>query len=107
MIEGISKERLIEIKQSLPHGQARLNLERLIAAECTELDPWIPIDENTPKDKPVLLLLDRGFAVEGYWDACCWKSYIYNEDECSWRVTPTHYKLLPEDPKPHKPEVSE
>lgn len=97
MTIGISKERLIEIKQSLPYGQARLNIDRLIKAECTELDPWLPI-ANAPKDKPIWLF--NGFKVLAQWSGTlgCWHvMLVYHEGNVAGfdRNAPyTHYKLL-------------
>ena len=95
MTEGISKERLIEIKQSLPYGQARLNLDRLIKAECKELDPWLPIDENTPKDRKLLFLFENCYISSGYWDATydSWETVMdVHIESLSGKIT--HYKLL-------------
>ena len=96
MIEGVSKERLIEIKQSLPYGQARLNLDRLIKAECKELDPWLLVDENMPKDKHILIFdsFAKSQVVAKFDD----KIGMYL-DRNRVAVYATHYKLLPEDPK--------
>ena len=59
--------------------------------ECKELDPWLPIDENTPVDGRDLLLHDGIDTVIGFWEIDAW----YTE---SGHVHPTHYKLLPDVP---------
>ena len=54
MTEGISKERLLEIAKApinKNNEELQFILRWLITTECAELDPWLPIDENTPKDK--------------------------------------------------------
>lgn len=91
-MEGISKERLHEIFEN---ESALFSVKDLIH-ECKELDPWLPIDENTPKDKELAFItkeygkvIGKWFSVNdgGWWVAACMP------------VTPTHYKELPEDPK--------
>lgn len=94
MTEGISKEELLRLKEAMPDGQSKLFIHLLIK-KCTELDPWLPIDENTPKDVKLRLFYpkdewnDPG-TIEGKY-----QSYIPGFD---YRK-PTHYKLLPDDPK--------
>jgi len=92
MTIGISKEYLESIINEEKYGGL---LSKLIS-KCTELDPWIPIDGNTPRDKPLLLFVKYPkYIIEG----------SYNKDYEEWHditfapIKPTHYKLLPEDPK--------
>lgn len=96
MIEGISKEELVRIKETMPDGQSKLFIHLLIK-KCTELDPWLPIDENTPKDRPIWL-----------WNGVKHLAARWNERNNDWWIAIsfgdskepfTHYKLLPEDPK--------
>ena len=54
MTIGISKERLEEILQSNQCTFEREILDEIIK-ECTELNPWLPINENTPRDRELLL----------------------------------------------------
>ncbi len=97
MTEGIRKERLIY------YTSLRLDAEDLLDRlidECTDLDPWIPI-ENAPKDKELLMFtIDRG-QLKG-----SWANYPFIAPHAShWQddrgiiICPTHYKLLPKDPK--------
>lgn len=95
MTEGISKEDLLK------YSRLRLDAEELldrIIDDCTELDPWIAIDENTPKDCELLLTgnsVKRRFI--GYRDSFN-LSYYDQDGLCIKR--PTHYKLLlPDDPE--------
>lgn len=91
MTIGISKKRLSEWKrisvQKGLDGIKSMELLNLIIKECKELDPWLPIDENTPLDGRDLLLHDGIDTVIGFWEIDSW----YTE---SGHVHPTHYKLL-------------
>lgn len=92
MTEGISKERLIEYRS------LRLDAEELldrIIDECTELDPWLPIDENTPKDRKLVFLFENGYISSGYWDSAydSWETVMdVHIESLSGKIT--HYKLL-------------
>lgn len=96
MTEGVSKERLIEIKQSLPYGQARLNLDRLIKAECKELDPCLLVDENTPRDRRLNLYWEKYGWFTGQWRC--------NQFMCDAglsvpvNISPRYYRELPKNP---------
>lgn len=95
MIEGISKEKLIEIKQSLPHGQARLNLDRMIKAECTELDPWLPIETSIVDNNEYLFITKtKKQRVDRFHPS----QYAKVNTDLRWQERPgdryTHYKLL-------------
>lgn len=93
----ISKDRLWEIQRrvnvpdptSFQCGQIAL-IEQLIE-ECGE--DWMPI-ADAPKDR-YLLLYSENYTAKGKWD----------ERRCNWFdtedhfINPTHYMLLPEDPK--------
>ncbi len=63
--------------------------EWLIKKECKELNPWMPIDENTPKDKQFLLYVDKGPVIG--------RQFV-GEIRFNWIYAPTHYRELPEDP---------
>ena len=52
MTRGISEERLIEI--SVDPEYEYVGIFKAIK-ECEELNQWKPIDENTPKDRALLL----------------------------------------------------
>lgn len=89
MTIGISKERLEDLEDFISaHSTNWLYQEILV--ECTELNPWLPIDESTPKDRQVLLYVDKGP------ESCRqWVGYADN----NWPWLPTHYQELPEDPE--------
>lgn len=88
MTEGINKKDLLAINPwDYDNQQDLLNA---ILGLCTELDQWLPIDENPPKDKPLLLAYKL---ADGTWYK--WAGFV---NSC-WNLPPTHYKLLPEDPK--------
>lgn len=83
MTEGISKERLLFWKDLTSH-----ELLEILLRECAELDPWIPIDENTPKDRQLLL--------NGEFYQCTGPEWV---DDGNRIMHPTHYQELPDDPK--------
>ena len=86
MTIGISKERLIELRNAGGlHGRT---IFTLIDCECTELNPWQPI-EIAPKDRPVLLY--------GGHVPCC-QMFVGHAD-ANWSWQPTHWQELPEPPK--------
>lgn len=100
-MRGISEELLKATYQALLNDfRARPNdsgikacLEGLMA-RCTELNPWLPIDENTPKDKELFLVCELGRVI-GYIDS---QSGIARANAIGV-VNPTHYQELPDDPK--------
>lgn len=101
MTEGISKERLLEIAiethDSDDTNHMVLSLFDYLIAECTELDHWLPIDENTPKDRR-LNLYWKGYG----WFTGSWRMNQYWCDaglKVPCNINPIYYKLLPEDPK--------
>lgn len=61
-----------------------------------ELNPWLPVDENTPKDRRLLLLFENGYGIV----AAC-EGYFCNLDGGYWvesvncdGIHPTHYEEL-------------
>ena len=70
-----------------PH--AIMNILHMLVDECTELNAWQPIDENTPKDRHVLLY--------GGHVPCC--QMFVGHANANWSWEPTHWQELPEDPK--------
>jgi len=60
MTEGISKEDLKYKLSTLYWSTDDCNqLITAMMCECKELDPWLPIDENTPKDRMILIWDDN------------------------------------------------
>lgn len=93
MTEGISKDRLLQIGTGYMSGNA---LNALIRDECKELDLWIPIDENTPRHRDLLVYAPAYQDLRSLKQVCRWHvSAGFCIDELR---TPTHYKELPEDP---------
>lgn len=88
MTIGISKERLEELSSKASRLEDKDFLETLIF-QCTELNHWLPIDENTPKDRPILLY------SPGMENGC--KQFVGNIESAWWK--PTHYQELPGDPE--------
>lgn len=90
MTEGISKEYLEEkLLQAKKYNDVNtIDLLKYLISQCKELDPWLTIDENTPRDRKILLY---------------WPMFINWEETILWRVynpsawtsyKPTRYKLL-------------
>lgn len=101
MIIGISKKRLREWKriavQKGLDGLKSMEMLDLLITECTDLDHWLPIDENTPKDIEVLLYYENYNPVIGFWRNSK-KHFLPKVDPEDYDELPTHYKLLPKDP---------
>jgi len=62
--------------------------------ECDELNPWLPIDENTPKDIWLLLVDAAKDQYIGKFASEYGKWYV----DIGVHVIPTHYQELPEAP---------
>lgn len=90
-MEGISKERLIEL-QSLTEANGSYSLQDLIS-ECTELNPWLPINGNTTKDRKVLL-----YYPDSPYDDTRILGYAFERNGFNC-IKPTHYQELPDPPK--------
>lgn len=88
-MEGISKERLIEIQKEYSNPMEWNLVSRLIS-ECTELNPWLPI-ADAPIRKPIRVFapLKEGFGGQK-------EIYLHHEDHKRFY---THYQELPENPK--------
>lgn len=104
-MEGISKGTLLklldgnhEYKMSNPYINAQRKILIALIGHCKELDPWLPIDENTPKDRHILIMVE-GVVVEAYWSTYHWVSDFPNYSGGVYGLQPTHWKELPEDPK--------
>lgn len=98
-MRGISEEvlkiKLSEIKRSTEFQDGRWQMLVELSLLCTELNPWLPIDENTPKDMQIKIY-DSGYGqVIVSWNEFYRKftdphGHIYHH--------PTHYQELPEAP---------
>lgn len=56
MTIGISKERLEDIVNKTNCDlDTKFSIRYLLDYECTELNQWKRIDEDTPKDRPLLM----------------------------------------------------
>lgn len=92
-MRGISEERLVEWAEN--HSYKREIADLL--DECTELNPWIPIDENTPKDVEIVVYapsyqdLDHMVSICKFHESA---GFCINELR-----QPTHWMPLPEPPK--------
>lgn len=98
MTEGISKEFLMEsLLDKECTGSVKQIVDTLIG-HCTELDPWMPIDENTPTDKNLLV-----YFADGSMEVArnCSGTWLDNDnlDFDYGETAPTHWQELPEDPK--------
>lgn len=90
-MKGISVEELEEAALGFDsQNREYACVVRSLIAECKELDPWLTVDENTPRDRNLVLYTIE--ADEGYRQ---WIGRIRPDMRCP----PTHYKLLLEDPK--------
>lgn len=88
MTEGISKERLIELRDGGSSPEFHRTLKWLVHNECTELNPWMPI-ESAPLNRKIMLF--NIAAKSQVYDSC-----LYTE---AYRKYYSHWKELPEDPK--------
>jgi len=96
-MQGISREmlpRLMDKISDLCDNEDNIDyyiIEKLLIEECTELNPWLPIDENTPKDR-MLLVATKGneILVAIYREK--YNKWLYRDWE---EVFPTHYQELP------------
>lgn len=98
MTIGVSKEHLLVLQASIfardKGREDELRLLTILTEQCKELNQWLPIDENTPKDIPLLLKANCGVAVEGSFNGCYWEEHFLHTE-----IRPTHYQELPDDPK--------
>ena len=92
MTIGISKKRLREWKRIAVQRLIDGEILDLLIKECKELNPWQPIDENTPKDRELLLFYSGNESSEAF----CW---IKKYDPSVGVRQPTHWQELPENPK--------
>lgn len=86
-MRGITEERLKEVFSKLYWTtNDEKELFTALLSECTELNAWQPIDENTPKDRDLVLY----FSPNKKWVGSLGRD---------WPFAPTHWQELPKDPK--------
>lgn len=98
-MRGISEDRLRKIANETHDSDDTnmpvLSLLDMLMAECQELNPWLSIDENTPKDRELLLYYPNMFRsnkkIIGY---------AFERNVSPMHGHPTHYQELPDDPEP-------
>lgn len=97
-MRGISKKELIELIENPQMDLDKYTLRALIT-RCKELNPWLLIDENTPKDRPLLLFSEDLGQVKGHWSNYPRSPHISNwQTENGVIINPTHYQHLPDAP---------
>lgn len=97
MTIGISKKRLREWKRLAAQRLIDWEILDILIKECKELNPWLPIDENTPKNRTVWLSNGKNMCL-AIWSLDRWREIVWmNTDntDCNF----THWQELPEDPK--------
>jgi len=99
MTRGISKVCYTKKQQEYidsVHGQAHQSAVSIIG----DLDKqWLPIDENTPKDRKILLLWPELGVMEGEWVVDVFWCDMWELTGCVMDEQPTHWQELPEPPK--------
>ena len=95
-MRGIDEETLLAVRASLAaEGLNTDAIDALISLKIRELNPWLPIDENTPKDRWLLVFdgVDKWIArLSSEHD----KWYV----DIGMVVKPIQYQELPDDPEP-------
>ena len=88
-MEVISKATLLDLfKRFYDDEFMRVDeLETLLMSACKELDPWLPIDENTPGDEELLLSFRINEGLRKI------RIGFYN-DSFGMTELATHYKIL-------------
>ncbi len=89
MTIGISESDVKRINDQLTQ-QGIFGVDNVLDPYLRELDPWLPINEDTPKGRPLLLYIPAGPLMRRQW--------IGDIDSNCWLVQPTHWKELPADP---------
>ena len=99
-MRGISEERLKEISAN-SNSDVRLVVNVLLQRECKELNPRLPIDENTPKNRRLSLYWPDTGWITGRWVQLNNTVGYFTHDLSRYdppSVKPTHYQELPETP---------
>ena len=87
-MRGITEERLKKVFSKLYWStNDDKELFTALLSECTELNAWQPIDENTPKDRELWLYYHTKLMCMGMFNTI------------SYGFKPTHWQELPKDPK--------
>ena len=95
-MRGITEERLKEVFSKLYWStNDDKELFTALLSECTDLNAWQPIDENTPHDKWLLVSDAANDIYIGKFVSQYGRWYI----DIGINVDPTHWKELPEAPK--------
>ena len=95
-MRGITEERLKEVFSKLYWStNDDKELFTALLSECTELNAWQPIDENTPHDKWLLVSDAANDIYIGRFASQYGRWYV----DISINIAPTHYQELPEAPK--------
>lgn len=102
-MRGISEESLkdkLDIARRFnDHIRSQLLYE--LISECKELNPWLPIDENTPKNRRLSLYWPGTGWITGRWVQLNNTVGYFTHDLSRYdppSVKPTHYQELPETP---------
>lgn len=85
---------LASIKDDRAKGKT-LEILQALLIECTELNPWKPID-NAPKDRRILIFDEVHGVIIGQWFDGNWVSSMVMMHNV------THYQELPQPPKEEK-----
>lgn len=101
MMRGISEERLKKIAHDSRGSDGTnmpvLGLLDMLLSECKELNEWKPIDENTPKDRKIMLFYEKCGIHTGEFRC---GHYLADANLCvPCNIKPTHWQELPEPPK--------
>ena len=92
-MRGITEGRLKEVFSKLYWStNDDKELFTALLSECTELNAWQPIDENTPNDRPILLFYPESNNQNEF------KRVDFYNGKSELCVNPTHYKELPKVP---------
>ena len=98
-MRGISEETLIAVRESLAAEELNTDvIDALISLKVRELNQWLPIDENTPKDKWLQCWIE---------DLATQYILRFDTSRNSWIdqelkkiMPPDLYQELPDDPEP-------
>lgn len=96
MTRYVSETRLKEISKNSSEEVA-LVINVLLQRECEELNPWLPIDENTPKNKRLLVDFTCGLVFIARFDGKFWE---IEEGSSDYYGQPIRYQELPDNQEP-------